>query len=127
MTPRRGVPAIAKRTTTKSGLDLRRLSLSFGALDMPKGFMNSNLTIATALVIQTARARTTQALIEAGFRELGLEVIDGVPIARWMELRHAEEFDKVLLEMGDRGPGADEAVQACLAVALREVKKSGAA
>ena len=94
---------------------------------MPKGFMNSNLTIATALVIQTARARTTQALIEAGFRELGLEVIDGVPIARWMELRHAEEFDKVLLEMGDKGPGADEAVQACLAVALREVKKSGAA
>ena len=93
---------------------------------MVTGFMNSNLTIATALVIQTARVRATQALLEAGFRELGLEAIEGVPIARWMELRRAEEFEKVLLEMGDQGPGADDAVQACLAVALKDAKKSGA-
>lgn len=86
--------------------------------------MNTKHAITAALAIQTAEDKVHRALLKAILRHIGLQEIDGVPIPRWIETRRATELEKVLLAMGDMSPAAHDAVQACIAEA---VKRSRAA
>ena len=70
-------------------------------------FMNDNTSISAALAIQMARAQTLEALVEAGFRELGLQEIEGTPISRWAVLRQAAELE-TYLKLAPNAPDAEQ-------------------
>jgi len=82
--------------------------------------MNTNQAIATSLALAQAEVSTLRALLEATLQHIGLQEIDGVPVARWIEARKAEELEKVLLRMGDLDPAAHDAVLACIAESAKK-------
>lgn len=64
----------------------------------------SRLSELALKALQTAESRTVLALIESGFRELGLEKIQGLSIGEWTNRRRVEELQTVLIAVEDQNP-----------------------
>ena len=75
--------------------------------------------VTAVLLCHSAEFRAFTACIEAGFRELGVPTIEGVPLRQWLDKRRIVELEKVLLEIGDSNPALHDAVRACMAGALK--------
>jgi hypothetical protein len=84
--------------------------------------MNPNILTTTVFVIQAAETRTLRACIEAGFRELGLREIEGLPISQWIAKRQQAELELVLLATGDKNPALYDAIQSAIAEAVKKSK-----
>ena len=77
-----------------------------------------------SLAIHAAEDHALAACIEAGFRELGLREIEGLPISQWLAKRRAVELESVLLAMGDKDPTAYEKVVFAIDEARRKSKSN---
>lgn len=80
--------------------------------------MNEQAT-AVSIVLLQVEDRTTQAVLRALLKHTGLQEIDGVPIHRWIDLRRAEELERVMMALGDKNPE----VYSGIATLLAELRK----
>jgi hypothetical protein len=82
--------------------------------------MNDNVPMTAVLLCQQVECRILLACLEAGFQQLGVPNIEGVPLRQWLDKRRATELEKMLLTIGDSNPALYNAVRACIAEALKK-------
>lgn len=76
--------------------------------------MNTNVKITTSILMLRGELKSLQLLVRKGFAELGLQEIDGVPLEKWDDAHLLPEFEKMMLDVGDKNPAAYESIRACI-------------